>query len=147
MKQYKYKINGSIYNVVVNTTSDEMAEVEVNGTPYTVEISKKSKKQATTPFKKPAQAVATQPQTAAAPVITKQPTSAGAATLKSPLPGIILDVTCNVGDVVKKGQKLMILEAMKMENNIIADRDGTIQDIKVRKGDSVLEGADLLSIG
>lgn len=147
MKQYKYKINGSLYNVVVNSTSDEIAEVEVNGTPYTVEIGKKSKKQATTPFKKPAQAATAQPQAAAAPVVTKQPANTGAGTLKSPLPGIILDITCNVGDTVKKGQKLLILEAMKMENNIIADRDGTIQEIKVRKGDSVLEGADLLSIG
>ena len=73
--------------------------------------------------------------------------SVSVGSLKSPLPGIILDITCNVGDTVKKGQKLLILEAMKMENNIIADRDGTIQDIKVRKGHSVLEGTELLSIG
>jgi biotin carboxyl carrier protein len=51
-----------------------------------------------------------------------------------------------VGDRVKKGQKLLILEAMKMENNIIADRDGMIQEIKVRKGDSVLEGSELIVI-
>jgi len=144
MKQYKYKINGSLYNVVVNSSNDEVAEVEVNGTPYTVEIEKKSKKQATTPFKKPAQSGVAKPQVSTP--VSKQPVSASASTLKSPLPGIILDITCNVGDVVKKGQKLLILEAMKMENNIIADRDGTVQEIKIRKGDSVLEGADLLSI-
>jgi biotin carboxyl carrier protein len=67
--------------------------------------------------------------------------------MKSPLPGIILEITCKVGDVVKKGQKVLVLEAMKMENAINADRDGEIQEIKVNKGDSVLEGADLVVIG
>jgi biotin carboxyl carrier protein len=58
-----------------------------------------------------------------------------------------LQVKCNVGDTVKRGQTLIILEAMKMENNINADRDGKIIEIKVHKGDSVLEGADLVVIG
>lgn len=145
MKEYKYKINGSLYNVVINNTTDEVAEVEVNGIPYTVEIEKKTKKQVTTAFKKPAQAATPAPQVSTP--VSKPAASVSAGSLKSPLPGIILDITCNVGDTVKKGQKLLILEAMKMENNIIADRDGTIQDIKVRKGDSVLEGTELLSIG
>lgn len=144
MKQYKYKINGSIYNVVIHDTNDNAAEVEVNGTPYTVEIEKKAKKQINTAFKKPAQAGSPQPEVSTP--VTRQTPAASDNALKSPLPGIILDITCNVGDVVKKGQKLLILEAMKMENNIITDRDGTIKDIKVRKGDSVLEGAELLVI-
>ena len=67
--------------------------------------------------------------------------------IKTPLPGVILQVKCNVGDTVKRGQTLIILEAMKMENNINADRDGKIIEIKVHKGDSVLEGADLVVIG
>ena len=145
MKEYKYKINGSLYNVVINNTTDEVAEVEVNGIPYTVEIEKKTKQQVTTAFKKPAQAATPVPQVSTP--VSKPAASVSVGSLKSPLPGIILDITCNVGDTVKKGQKLLILEAMKMENNIIADRDGTIQDIKVRKGDSVLEGTELLSIG
>ena len=145
MKEYKYKINGSLYNVVINDTNDEVAEVEVNGIPYTVEIGKKTKKQVTTAFKKTAQAATPAPQVSTP--VSKPAASVSVGSLKSPLPGIILDITCNVGDTVKKGQKLLILEAMKMENNIIADRDGTIQDIKVRKGDSVLEGTELLSIG
>lgn len=144
MKEYKYKINGSLYNVVINKTTDEIAEVEVNGTPYTVQIEKKPKKQVTTAFKKPAQAGAAQPEVNTP--VTRQPSSASSNALKSPLPGIILDINCNEGDTVKKGQKLLILEAMKMENNIIADRDGVIKNIKVRKGDSVLEGMELLTI-
>ena len=67
--------------------------------------------------------------------------------VKSPLPGVILSVDCKVGDTVKRGQKILVLEAMKMENNINADRDGKIVEIKVNKGDSVLEGADLVVIG
>lgn len=145
MKEYKYKINGNIYNVTIDSTNDDVAQVEVNGTPYTVEIEKKAKKKLTTAFKKPAQTGSPQPQTSTP--VSKPISSVSTTFLKSPLPGIILDLTCNVGDTVKKGQKLLILEAMKMENNIIADRDGTIQEIKVRKGDTVLEGADLLSIG
>ena len=63
------------------------------------------------------------------------------------MPGVILSVDCKVGDTVKRGQKLLVLEAMKMENTIPADRDGKIVEIKVNKGDSVLEGADLVIIG
>ncbi|MCE5205241.1 MAG: acetyl-CoA carboxylase biotin carboxyl carrier protein subunit [Porphyromonadaceae bacterium] len=144
MKEYKYRINGSLYNVVVNNVDDETADVEVNGTPYKVGIEKKVKKQMTSPFKKAAQAGAPSPEVHSP--VTKQASPASANSLKSPLPGIILDITCNVGDKVKKGQKLLILEAMKMENNIIADKDGTVQEIKVRKGDSVLEGSELIVI-
>ena len=66
--------------------------------------------------------------------------------MKSPLPGVILDIKVNVGDTVKKGQVIIILEAMKMENNINADKDGKITAINVSKGESVLEGTDLVII-
>ena len=68
----------------------------------------------------------------------------GKGSIKSPLPGVILSIDCKVGDTVKKGQKLLVLEAMKMENTIPADRDGEVAEIKVNKGDSVLEGTDLI---
>ena len=99
MKQYKYRINGSLYNVVINNTTDETAEVEVNGIPYTVEIEKKVKKMVSSPFKKPAQSGSPQPEVNT-PVI-KHTANASANSLKSPLPGIILDISCNVGDTVK----------------------------------------------
>jgi len=72
--------------------------------------------------------------------------SAGTA-VKSPLPGVIVDLKVREGDQVKAGQHLLVLEAMKMENNIDADRDGIIVELKVNKGDSVLEGDTLLTIG
>ncbi len=67
--------------------------------------------------------------------------------MTTPLPGTILDVFVNVGDAVKAGQTVVLLEAMKMENNIEADTDGTVKEVKVRKGDSVLEGDVLVVIG
>ena len=137
MKQFKYIINGNVYNVSVNQVEDTTAEVEVNGTPYKVEMDKPAKKEFVT-IKRPAQAPTT---STGAPVVTRQ-----AAALKSPLPGVILTVDCKVGDTVKRGQKLFVLEAMKMENIIPSDRDGQIVEIKVGKGDSVLEGADLVII-
>ena len=95
-------------------------------------------------LKRPAQA----PTTASGEPVVSRPVSSGVAgALKSPLPGVILSIDCKVGDTVKRGQKVIVLEAMKMENNINADRDGKIIEIKVNKGDSVLEGADLVVIG
>ena len=122
---------------------DDVADVEVNGTPYHVKMEKPAKKQMIT-LKRPAQA----PRTASGdPVVSRPATPSVAGAVKSPLPGVILSIDCKVGDVVKRGQKLLVLEAMKMENVINADRDGKIVDIKVNKGDSILEGTDLVVIG
>ena len=91
MKEYKYRINGSLYNVVVNEIADEHASVEVNGTPYTVELEKKTvKKQVGSPFKKAAQAGSPSPSAVAATPVTKQSAQTSTNEQKSPLPGIIL---------------------------------------------------------
>lgn len=137
MKSFKYTINGSVYKVVINSIEGTKAEVEVNGTPYKVEMNKPAKKQVVT-IKRPAQTTT--------PPVARPQISAGPGALKSPLPGVILDVICKAGDTVKKGQKVIVLEAMKMENTINSDRDGVIKEVKVNKGDSVLEGADLIII-
>ncbi len=143
MKSFKYTINGNTYKVHINSVVEDIAEVEVNGTPYSVKMEKPAKKQMVT-LHRPAQAPTT---TAGAPVVNRPTTSGSAGAVKSPLPGVVLSVDCKVGDTVKRGQKILVLEAMKMENNINADRDGKITEIKVNKGDSVLEGADLVIIG
>ena len=145
MKEYKYKINGNLYNVVIGDIEENIAHVEVNGTHYTVEMEKKPKSApAPKPVVRPAAKPAAAPA-AAAPVA--KPTAGGAKSgVKSPLPGVILDIKVNVGDEVKKGQTLIILEAMKMENSINADKDGKIAAINVSKGESVLEGTDLIII-
>ena len=136
MKEYKYKINGNVYNVVIGDIEDNIAHVEVNGTHYNVEMEKKQKAAAPIARPRPA-AVAAKP--AAKPAAAK-------GGVKSPLPGVILDIKVKEGDVVKTGQTVIILEAMKMENSINADRDGKITAIKVSKGESVLEGTDLVII-
>ena len=137
MKEYKYTINGNVYNVVIGDIEDNIAHVEVNGTRYNVEMEKKAK--ATAPIARP------RPAAAAASVKPAKP-AASKGGVKSPLPGVILDIKVKEGDEVKKGQTIIILEAMKMENSINADRDGKIASIKVSKGESVLEGTDLVII-
>ena len=145
MKEYKLKINGNDYAVTVNEVDGSMAEVEVNGTPFKVEFEKPIKKAA--PAAKPMAPKATP---AGAPEVkVSKPAAAGGAgqAVTSPLPGVILEVSVKVGDAVKRGQKVIVLEAMKMENVIESTADGTVTAIKVDKGDSVLEVAPLVIIG
>jgi glutaconyl-CoA/methylmalonyl-CoA decarboxylase subunit gamma len=71
----------------------------------------------------------------------------GFGTIKAPLPGTILSIHCKVGDSIKVGQKLIVLEAMKMENNIDSDKEGKILSLKVNQGQSVMEGDILIEIG
>lgn len=149
MKEFNYKINGSLYKVVINNAGNEMVELEVNGTPYHVELEQKTKK-TLSGIKRPTPSVAaaatTTTKAPSASVVNRPAPSAGKNTIQSPLPGIILDIRCKEGDTVKKGQTLMILEAMKMENNILASADGKVSQVLVHKGDSVLEGANLIVI-
>ena len=134
MKEYKLKINSNDYHVVVSGLSNGRADVMVNGQSYSVEI---ADAQAASEAGKPASAPAV---TATAPAPAAAKPAAGGA-VKSPL-----DIQVAVGDRVGTGQRLMILEAMKMENNIDSDREGTVKEIKVATGDSVLEGDVLLTI-
>lgn len=143
MKQYKYKINGNPFEVTINEVDENnIATVEVNGTSYEVELEKPvvEEKVIVRPV---AAAAAPAAATSAAPAAAV----VGGHAIKCPLPGIILDIKVNVGDAVKKGQTVILLEAMKMENNISADKDGVIAAINVAKGDSVMEGTDLVIIG
>ena len=142
MKDYKFKINGNLYKVSVNSVVDNIAEVEVNGTPYKVELDKPAKKQIR-PLKRP-QAAPTTPT--GEPVISRPSSPSAAGAVRTPLPGGILEVSVKVGDTVKRGQKVMILEAMKMETEIVAPADGTVSKILVKAGDSVDTGAALVAL-
>ena len=140
MKEYKYTIDGNKYDVAINEVGETTAKVTVNGTEYTVEWEKPVEEKPVVKVQpvaaKPAAAPAAAPTPAAAPV-------SGNA-IKTPLPGVIIDVKVNVGDTVKKGDTVVVLEAMKMENNINADRDGKVVAIQVAKGDTVADGAALI---
>lgn len=147
MKEYKFKIHGNEYEVSINSVEDNIADVTVNGTQYEVEIEGKASKvsKITKPTPSTSSAATTAEVISTAKAAAKK--SAGTAAVKSPLPGVIVDLKVREGDQVKAGQHLLVLEAMKMENNIDADRDGIIVELKVNKGDSVLEGDTLLTIG
>ena len=152
MKEYKLKINGNDYAVTIADIENSVAEVEVNGIPFKVEFDSSVKKTVASAPKqaKPVAPAATASRPAAPAVSPVTPPSASSGTgngISSPLPGVILEVCVKEGDTVKRGQKLMVLEAMKMENVIESNADGKVISIKVNKGDSVLEGATLVTIG
>ncbi len=145
MKEFKFKISGNDYNVSITNIEGNIAEVEVNGTPYKVEIDKELKQTKTPKLVRPSSIPSTDTHPSVAK--TKSPGTATAGSIKSPLPGVILEMHVKPGDQVKVGQKLLVLEAMKMENNIDSDKEGVVTDVKVHKGDSVLEGDVLVIIG
>lgn len=145
MKDFKFKINGNEYTVHVANVEGNVAEVEVNGTPYKVEMDKELKQTKTPKLVRPEAVPATDSHPSVAK--TTSPGSATSGSIKSPLPGVVLDVYVKPGDMVKVGQRLLLLEAMKMENNIDSDKEGKVVDVKVSKGSSVLEGDVLIIIG
>jgi biotin carboxyl carrier protein len=145
MKNYKFKLNGHPYSVDIVDIEEQTATVEVNGTPYQVELEMEVRKPVSTP--KPAATVATPAALQVAPSTVTPPKSAaptGGNVIKSPLPGAVLDIFVKVGDAVKQGQHVLKLEAMKMENIIDADHDGIVKEIRVHKNDSVMEGDVLI---
>ena len=146
MKKFKFTINGNIYETEVLSIEDNIAEIEVNGTLYKVEVDKTMK---TTKTPNLVRQVAV-PSTDSHPSVAKTSSPEGpkgAGSIKSPLPGVILEMFVREGDIVKMGQRLLMLEAMKMENNIEADKDGKVVSILKHKGDSVMEGDVLIIIG
>lgn len=144
MKEYKLKINGTDYAISIEDSEENAANVEVNGTPFKVEFDKPVKK-AAAPVK-----FARKATPGRANVVIDKPaveSVAGGTRVTTPLPGVILEVAVKEGQSVKKGQKIVVLEAMKMENVIEATCDGTIKELKVSKSDSVLEGDTIAIIG
>lgn len=141
MKEYKFKIGGKEYNVTVNPKEGKFFDVTVNGATYEVEAENAP---AAAPAHQPAAApVQAAPAVAAAPAA--KPAGAGEK-VASPLPGVIIEISVKEGQQVKAGQKVAVLEAMKMENEIPAPKDGTITDIHVHKGDTLQEGDPVVTI-
>lgn len=146
MKKYSFTINGNKYNVAVKNVEDNVAEVEVNGFNYSVEYDQ-SLETTKTPKLVRTQVV---PSTDITPAEQKTSSPAGpkgAGFVKSPLPGTIIDVHVSVGDAVRSGDKLITLEAMKMENIINSDKAGKVVTVNVKKGEAVMEGDILIEIG
>ena len=150
MKQYKYKVNGAQYDVTINEIQGQLAKVVVNGIPFDVEMQNSQLSEDNLPDVTTTAAPAAAPAApvAAAPAATEAaPSGAGEGTpVEAPLPDVFTKINVSVGQQVKKGENVLVLEAMKMENNITAEADGTVSGIAVKAGDSVLEGAVLLTI-
>jgi len=145
MKKFKFTINGNQYDAEIANIEDNNAEVIINGVKYNVEV-QINMQAAKTP--KLVRSVSV-PSTDVHPSVakTRSPSAPkGGGNIQSPLPGVILDILVNVGDTVKIGQRLLVLEAMKMENNIESDKAGKILSISKQKGDSVMEGDILIVI-
>ena len=150
MKKYSLKINGNQYEVKIDDINEAstLAHVTVNGTKYDVEIECGK----ATGTKKPA--VAPAPQATGLSVtpktpIASKPAAAPAATgakVTCPLPGTVISINVKEGDTVAAGQTLLVLEAMKMENNIDAERGGVVKQILVAAGATVMEGDTLIVI-
>lgn len=142
MSTYKFKISGKEYNVTIGSIENKIANVNVNGKDYEVELENDI---ASAPVTAPVAAAAPAAPAASAAAAPAKPAGAGTK-VTSPLPGVIIEVSVKEGQAVKAGQKVAVIEAMKMENEIAATQDGTVTAIHVAKGDSVLEGADVVTI-
>ena len=160
MKTYKYKVQGVEYEVEIAEVEGKIAKVNVNGIPFEIEMQKPinaakhpalaaTKRSANTVPAEPVAPVAAAPaQPAAKPQPAQPAAPAGAGTpVKAPLPGTINAINVKVGDTVAVGDVVIVLEAMKMQNNIEAENAGTVTSILVNQGDSVMEGAVMLTIG
>ncbi len=147
MKKYKFTISEKEYNVVVKDIDDDVAEVEVNGNPYSIYIHKK-RQTPKTPIlvRKDIKTIPGENKVAEklAPMpITAKPSSK---TINAPLPGSVLKINFKEGDTFKEGDVMMVMESMKMENNILAERSGTIIRVCVTVGASVMQDEALFEI-
>ncbi|MBX2964102.1 MAG: biotin/lipoyl-binding protein [Cyclobacteriaceae bacterium] len=139
MKTYKLKINGNPYDVEIKEAKDNTITVEVNGSAYHIEMEKEVKATKTPVLVRSG----TRPTQVEIPITN----TAVPKKIVSPLPGVIVKVRVNVGDTVKTGDPLIILEAMKMENTILAESSGKVVSITTQAGNSVLQGDVLMEIG
>ena len=157
MGKYNFRINGYDYQVDVNSVEGGIADVTVNGTDYKVELADAVPAPAQQAVRPAPQTVftgapavapqATAPAPQAAQTATSSAPQGKGEVVTAPLPGVILDIKVKVGDAVKAGQTVAVLEAMKMENEIESTASGTVTAVNAGKGDSVLEGAAIITIG
>jgi Acetyl/propionyl-CoA carboxylase, alpha subunit len=147
MKKFKFSIDGASYNVNVKSVEGSQAEIEVNGKSYSIVLEEELN-----PLKTPIlvrKEVVSKPgenkiTAKAAPMPPSNKPSANG--IKAPLPGSIIRVVANVGDTVKEGDLLLVMESMKMENNILSEKNGVIKTIDVEQGQAVLQDDILMTL-
>lgn len=149
MKKFKFAIDNNPFEVSVTELENGQIDVEVNGSHYAVTIDREGTKAANQTVSAPVKPVASKAPGKVAPIqqsTTPAAASAEVKTVKSQLPGSIIKVVAEVGQVVKRGETVMTIESMKMENSIAAECDGTISKIYVEAGKSVLQDDKLFDI-
>ena len=138
MKSFKFKIHNNNYRVNLLTHQDNVIDLEVNGTKYEVHLEQEVKKSKTPTLvrsasKRPVEPLKVSPKAKKMKVL-------------APIPGVVLEVDIKVGDKVNKGDRLLLLEAMKMENNIVAEKEGTVTAVHVSKDQKVLENELMIEL-
>ena len=138
MKSYKFKVNENGYTVNIKSHEGNVINLEVNGTPYDV-IMKEDIKKSKTPTlvrsasKQPAVPLKVNPKSTTTKIV-------------APIPGVILSLNVKIGDTIKENDLLLVLEAMKMENNIVAEKSGVVTAIVVEVGQQVLQDALMIEL-
>ncbi len=139
MRNFKFTISGNTYEVEIKNFERNIATLEVNGTQYLVEVHREIRK-----AKTPRLIRATVPVTGDEKINKKE--EGTPIPVVAPLPGNIIEIFVKPGDLVKKGQVLLLMEAMKMENKIQSDKDGVVESVKVSRGQNVLQGDILIEL-
>ena len=139
MKNFTFNINENSYSVKIVSQEENTIELEVNGTNYLVKMKEEIKSRKTpTLVRKPSTTAPVEP--------VKVNPSSSKTTITAPIPGVVLSLKVQVGDTIKANDSLMILEAMKMENNIVSEKSGTVTAINVKPGQQVLQGEVMIEI-
>jgi biotin carboxyl carrier protein len=138
MKNFTFKINENNYGVKIISHEDNTIELEVNGTSYSVKMKEEVKKTKTpTLVRKPSNA-------AIEPIKTNP--DASKTKIIAPIPGVILSMNVKVGDEIKEGDVLLVLEAMKMENSITSEKSGVVSVVNVKVGQQVLQSEVMIEL-
>ena len=155
--KYQYTVKGVDYEVEIQDIEGNIANVTVNGIPFEVEMKQPVKagkqkaklseeRRAEESEERRVKSEESNSSSASAASTSSAPTAAAGKPVVAPLPGTINEIKVKVGDKVNAGDTVVILEAMKMQNNIEAETSGTITSINVNKGDAVMEGDTLVTI-
>tara|TARA_R110001583_G_scaffold43690_2_gene138889 strand:- start:5038 stop:5457 length:420 start_codon:yes stop_codon:yes gene_type:complete len=139
MKSYKFKVNENGYTVNIKSHEDSIINLEVNGTSYAVVMKEEIKKTKTPTLIRAASQRPSEP--------LKVNPSSSISTILAPIPGVVLSLDVKIGDTIKIGDRMLVLEAMKMENNIVCEKAGTITAIKVSVGQQVLQNEVMIELG
>ena len=139
MKSYKFKINENGYTVNIKSHEGNIIDLEVNGTSYAVKMKEDIKKTKTPTLvrsasKRPAEPLKVNPSSSKTKII-------------APIPGVVMSIDVKVGDVLKVGDRMVVLEAMKMENNIVCEKSGTITAMHIIVGQQVLQNEVMIELG